>query len=127
MSIDVSSIINDPDFVQPFELIRVTVNLANGRATETRSAPVPLTGIVLPAKLDDINALPEGERRIGSIAVYSLTELKLASQESNPDGSFDKADEYIYNGDYYHLVSLRYYAQCVLWYGIATLYQRPTS
>lgn len=123
--IDVSSIINDPDFVQDFQIIRVSGAFdSTGAFVKTREAPVALTGIVLPAKLDEVSSLPEGERRTGSVAIYSLTELRLASQEADLSGVYASEDEFIYAGDYYHLASMRYYAQCLLWYGVATLYQK---
>jgi hypothetical protein len=122
--IDVTSIINDPDFVRNFVIQRVTGSVdedGDWIDDDPLPDPIPVSGIVLPAKLNDLLILPEGQRQLDNIAIYSLTELKLGDMHTS------KPDIIIYDdnevGAHYQLAHTRYYAQCLLWYGIATRFR----
>jgi hypothetical protein len=123
--IDVTSIINDPDFVQPFKLIHVTGSYdTNGVWTDVLAAPLPLQGIVLPAKLDALQVLPEGERHDETIAVYSLTKLTIGDMQTvKPDIVVYEAEEV---GAQYRVAFVRYYAQCALWYALCSRFHNVT-
>lgn len=123
--IDVTSIINDPDFNLPFNLIRVNgdwVPEQEGVWADVEAAPTGVNGIVLPAKLADLKLLPEGERTESSIVLYALFELRM----SDPAGTI-RSDIVEYppaSGEFYRVAHTRYYAQCLLWYAIAVRFQR---
>jgi hypothetical protein len=125
--IDVTSIINDPDFNLPFTLINVNGNWVDGQEgvwADVESEPQNVNGIVLPAKLADLKLLPEGERTESSIVLYALFELR----ESDPAGTA-RSDIVEYppaSGAFYRVAHTRYYAQCLLWYAIAVRFQRAT-
>ena len=123
--IDVTSIINDPDFVQPFKLIHVTGSYdTTGAWAEVQAAPISLKGIVLPSKLDELQVLPEGERHDETIAVYSLTKLTIGDMETvKPDIIVYEAEE---AGAQWRVAFVRYYAQCTLWYALATRFHNVT-
>jgi hypothetical protein len=119
--IDVSSIINDPDFNLPFIRIPVTGSWqGDGSWQFVEGAQQAMNGIILPSKLDELAVLPEGERLKGSISIYCLTALVQG------DNALVQADIIGYLGDWYRVQYLRYYEQCVLWYAIATKFQRKT-
>lgn len=116
--IDVSSIINDPDFNLPFSRISVVGSYDASDNWSTQPAtPENMNGIVLPSKLDELKFLPEGERLAGSISVYCLTELQMG------DGQTKQADLIEFQGQWYRVAFTRYYAQCSLWYAICVRYQ----
>lgn len=119
--IDVTSIINDPDFNRPFRLIRTNGSFVNGEWVPVEAAPLGLNGIVLPAKLDELKVLPEGERQLGSIAVYSLVELIMGDQETTTSDLIEYPSG---SAQWYRVAFLRYYDQCILWYAVATRYRR---
>jgi hypothetical protein len=116
--IDVSDIITDPDFVQDFQLVHCQGLFQNGRWTETETLPaIAVRGIVIPAKDDELQILPEAERLNATQAVYALQELTIGDQEGI------QADRIIYLGQWYRLVHVKYYAQCNLWYALAQRFQ----
>jgi hypothetical protein len=121
--IDVSSIINDPDFNQEFNLLRVTGSYIAGVWTPVEGPLTPLDGIVLPAKLDVLKLVPEGERQEGSIVIYSLTELIMGDMETTQSDLIEYPRA---SGEWYRISALRYYAQCVLWYAVCTRYRRAS-
>lgn len=117
--IDVSDIITDPDFVQDFSIVRVTGAFdGQGNWVPTESAPLPQQGIVLPAKLDELQLLPEGERHDETQAIYSLVELTIGDMRTK------QSDLIIYMGKYYRVHYTRYYAQCNLWYALVSRIHR---
>lgn len=112
--IDVSSIINDPDFNVSFSLTNVAMTRDDdGDSTSTEAPAIPKTGIILPAKLNELQVLPEGERGQAAIAVYCLSELTEGDQKTR------EPDLIQYLGAWYRVAKSRYYAQCALWYAIA--------
>jgi hypothetical protein len=116
--IDVSTIIHDPDFEQPFQLVRVTGAFHDGDWTPAEAAPIDVKGIVLPAKLDELVLLPEGERLGASVAIYAELELSNGNQKDK------QPDLVLYSGSWYRVAYTRYYAQCNLWYALAVRFQR---
>ena len=58
--IDVTELMNDPDFVDSVSLIRRTQVLSKGENTLTEAAAVPTTMSVQPVTPRDMNLLPEG-------------------------------------------------------------------
>lgn len=120
--IDVSSIINDPDFNVPFIRIPVTGAFTAGVWQVTEGAPQNMNGIVLPSKLDELKSLPEGERNAESISIYSLVQLNMGEDQETT-----QPDIIGYLGGWYRVSYIRYYVQCSLWYVVATRYQRATS
>jgi hypothetical protein len=61
MSIDLSELINDPDFQESFTIRRQATTTVNGE-TRTTSADIAVMGVVHPASPADVRALPEGDR-----------------------------------------------------------------
>lgn len=118
--IDVTSIINDPDFVQSFQIQRITGSYdSHGNwVVDAPATLIPVNGIVLPVKLDELKYLPEGERHDDNIGVYSQTELMLGNMADK------QSDVILYDGmeagAHYKVAFLRYYPQCALWYAICS-------
>ena len=120
--IDVSDIIYDPDFVVDFQRIQVTGSFTNGNWTAVESAPSNMQGIILPANLDVLKVLPEGERDLESVKIYSLVQLNMGDDQETT-----QPDIILYLGAAYRVAWSRYYPQCGLWMVIAQRYQRATT
>ncbi len=121
MSMDMMDVLIDPDFVATFERIQVTGTFTDGvySAVETPD-PSPYQFPVLPARLDQLQVLPEGERNQASIAIY--TNFKL--NDGQDQGSPQRSDIIIFQGGYYRVAASKQYSQSPLWYALATRFQR---
>jgi hypothetical protein len=68
--IDVSEVINDPDFAQPFSILRSSLQFVPGGVSNTQTQ-TPARGVIRPAKANELRTLPEGDQISGAIAVHS--------------------------------------------------------
>lgn len=125
--IDVSDIINDPDFNVLFTRIPVTGSFVtdgsdnDGDWVVAEGETDNMSGIILPSKMDELKVLPEGERNNAAISIYSLTELNMGEDQDTT-----QSDIIGYNGGFYRVAWVRFYIQCQVWYAVATRYQRVT-
>ena len=75
--IDVTDIVNDPDFVDCISIIRRTSTVGtNGRNT-TVETPIAARGIVQAVKGNDLARLPEGARISEYISVFTQTPVYI--------------------------------------------------
>lgn len=93
--INVAEIINDPDFVQPYTLVRKTSVFVGGR-TKTEEKLIPRKGIISAAKSKDLLQVPEGDRVKGIVVVYDTEPLQVTSEAGT-------ADEAIWHSERYRL------------------------
>jgi hypothetical protein len=75
MLVDVSELMNDDDFAQPFVVKRPTTTLANHGVASTAYREINLIGIVQPATAQEIAMLPEGERSSEIMNFWCTQEL----------------------------------------------------
>jgi hypothetical protein len=118
MAMDVSDIIHDPDFVQAFTLIRNTGSFETEGRWTTQEVAYARTGIVLPAKLDDVAFLPEGERLQETIAVYCVEDLQMGQ----PDAA--EPDIIYYQEKFFRIAFVKHYAQVNAYFALAQLFLR---
>lgn len=106
--LDVSDVLNDPDFRQDFTVTRSveTVNL-KGRG-ETSSEIIPASGCIVPATPRQLERLPEAERSSEIMAIYSNVQLTPGSETLAPD-------QVTWRGRNYRVVSLDDYADYGGW------------
>lgn len=121
---NMDDVLNDPDFISEFQRIQVVGEFTDGvwAAIETPD-PDPYNFPVLPARLDQLNVLPEGDRNAASIAVYTNFEL-YDGQKQDPSR---QPDIIVYQGGYYRVAFSKQYSIAPLWYALATRFQHATA
>jgi hypothetical protein len=118
----VTDILTDPDFSGEFMLVHSTGSFTgNGVWAVTEMDVENVVGIILPARLSDLDTLPEGERNKDTIKCYSNTELTIGDQETK------QADLIFWNGQYYRVAFQKYYQQVDVYMALAVLFQRVAS
>lgn len=68
----------------------------NGIWTEAKTVAVLFEGTIQPLNANEIRNLPEGERTIGSIKIYTSTKLAVAQE-----GSTESGDIVVFQNRYY--------------------------
>ncbi len=94
--IDVSELINDPDFASDFTVYRKTGEFIEGGYSQTETA-IPMTGVVIPSSPDELAMVPEGDRVTGANTFYA-TEALYRTREGGT------SDEILWNGERYRVV-----------------------
>lgn len=116
--IDVFELMDDTDFATTFIVRRA--NPDDGFANEGEWVPgTPVererVGIVQPAKPHDkVDYLPEGERDVSAINVWSKCELRKS------DGAGQESDIILFNGNTYRVAGCKPWQCNGFWYAIAT-------
>lgn len=84
--IDVSDVLDDPDFMQTFTRYRCTRALAHhGESTPTYDSGTPLQGVIEPASQADLQVLEEGTRLSDVVAVYTKADVRIGDSSNAPD------------------------------------------
>lgn len=96
--IDVSEIIQDPDFAQTYSVQRDSGKLVNGRWVPN-TTNFDITGVVTVANSQDVQQLPEGDRVVGIMAFHSTQLLQI----TNPEGI---SDIITWRGEQYKLLQV---------------------
>ena len=91
--IDVSRLITDPDFCEPFTIRRRIGHWEAGRFIAVPE-DTAVTGIVEPTNGDDLEQLPEGDRVSGMMTFYTKQPVYLAQDKR-------QSDEIIWRGKTY--------------------------
>jgi hypothetical protein len=125
MSMNMDDVLLDPDFISEFQRIQVTGTFTDGvwSTTETPD-PNPYFFPVLPARLDQLQVLPEGLRNNASIGIYTNFEL-YDGQRQDDDGR--QPDIIIYQGGYYKVALTKQYSMSPVYFSIAQRFQRGTQ
>jgi hypothetical protein len=118
--LDVTDIVNDPDFATTFKLRHVTGAFTSDGTWNSDEDPVECTGIVLPAKWDQLLLLPEGERQNQTIVVYCSQEITLGNRETT------QADIIEWDGQFYRVVYVKQYQQASVWFAMAARFYRAS-
>ncbi|MCL2829843.1 MAG: hypothetical protein FWD77_03775 [Betaproteobacteria bacterium] len=113
--IDVSELIDDPDFASAFELIRSSGGFENeGEYVAAPGQPEKRIGVVQPAKAEDVaQFLPEGERANRAITVYCRQELR------HSDGEGADSDAILWNGQRWRVIGVRNWSGEGFWQATA--------
>jgi hypothetical protein len=112
--LNVGSVLRDPLFSQSFQVERFTGAFAN-EGVYNRGSAVILAGQgnIQPAKDDDLNVLPEGERDGKYIKCYSLGEIRKG------DGKGIESDQIIWDGKKYRVMYTKLYKDYGYWFSVA--------
>ena len=103
--INVSELINDPDFAQRFTVHRKAGVWVAGRF-ETTDQIIKLSGVIRPLNTKELALLPEGDTIKGGITIYSLEPLFV----THSDGSYGKvSDEVEWRGELYKIIQTQNY------------------
>jgi hypothetical protein len=111
--VNVSDVVNDPQFSQTFSVKRFTGNFAN-EGEYDRGSVVTLTryGSIQPANQDDLNLLPEGQRDGKYIKVYTVQEIRKG------DGTVE-SDQILWDGREYRVTFTKLYKDYGYYFVIA--------
>lgn len=100
--INVSRVINDPRVSQSFTTFRKSGKWIKGRFEQGESEII-MNGVVLPATPEEIQQIPEGDRKGGEISVHTLEKLYTTHEDQNFKGT---SDEILWHGERYKLTSV---------------------
>jgi|ERR1044072_223615 hypothetical protein len=103
--IDVSELINDPDFCQPMGILitRKALTWENYRTVET-SSYFKATGIIQRATAKDTIQTDSGDRITADIAIWTYEQLQVAKSAGSGATGFN-ADELTWRGEVYKVQS----------------------
>lgn len=100
--INVSEVVNSPEFTQSFTVYRKGGTYSAGRWTPTETA-ITMTGVITIPSSTDLDQIPEGDRQKGAIAVYSSQPLEVTTVAGT-------SDEILWRGNRYRASQLSPYA-----------------
>lgn len=95
---DVTELLDDPDLgAQEFSYRRRTIEWQGGRAVVATDETFSAVGNIQPASAEQLDFLPEGEKRKGAILIYTRTMLHLSEGE-------DVSDDVTWQGEAYKVI-----------------------
>lgn len=98
LSPDVTHLLLDPDLgAQSFTVLRRTGKWQGGRLEVRNEKTFRAIGIIQPPSSEELSFFPEGERRRGTIVIYTKTQLHLTDGE-------DIADSIVWRSESYKIV-----------------------
>lgn len=101
MMINVSNVVHSPMLSQKITVIRSGGKWENGFFKRYDSETLEMRGIVTLAKPEDLELIPEGDRRTGTIRVLTTEKLYQTGEENN-----GFSDTVVWRGNQYRLVSV---------------------
>jgi hypothetical protein len=102
--IDVSEIVSDPDFAQPFVIKRSNGSWQLGGWQDTITT-VNSYGAQQPATAQDLKEIPEGDRILGSVKVWSTQPMYVTRRGTGPnDGGL--SDIIVWQGEDYRIAGI---------------------
>ena len=111
--LNVSELLSDPDFAQPFQIQRSTGSFQLGGFAQTTTT-LAAVGVILPASEREIQMAPEGDRVTGMISIRTATPLLL----THADGRAGLSDVILWRGESYRLLKLWPYQDFGLSYAL---------
>lgn len=119
--LNISELINDPDFAQPtgFTVTRSTGAWVAGVFTVT-TEQLAYTGTIIPATTKEIEMLPEADRVHGAVSVWTLAPLyvtRLDNTNTGEDGGL--SDEITWDGKQWKIMQVRGFQDYGYYKGIA--------
>jgi hypothetical protein len=112
--VNVARVVNNPAFQRPFQILRSSYAMRNeGEWTLVATQIFNLSGGIRPTSTADrVAFLPEGQRQVNAITIYSTVPILQA------DGHGQESDVIIWNGNYYRVQFSKPYQS--YFYSIAT-------
>lgn len=116
--INVSELINDPDFCQTFTVSRYSGTWQGGKFSTTASV-FSVTGVITPMKTKDVAQLPQGDTILGAIEIFSP--VPLLTTRLDPSGeSGGTADEVTWKGEVYKILKVDDFTDFGYFYAVGT-------
>ena len=104
---DVTEVIDDPDLGggQPFQVVRQVRRrtLQAGASESIHNEHINLTGNIQPAQTDDLQLLPEEDRKTRTIVIRALFAFQLGSDAQT---SYTPADIVIFHDEVYKVIRI---------------------
>lgn len=98
--INVSDIVNDPDFAQSFVVQRSTITFVSGGLSNV-IVNVQMWGVIEP-KDKELLTLPEGDRVTGFVTFYTQLPMYMTNIEGSDDGHL--SDIAVWHGQQFRIV-----------------------
>ena len=104
---DITTLLYDPEVGgnQPFTIKRTTISYRKGRYQESVPEYIEAAGSVQPSGVNPLSQQPEADRDDAVYIVRTRTAMQMGSQ--NKDGTTVLADEIIYQGERYKILSVK--------------------
>jgi hypothetical protein len=99
---DLSEILNDSEFWQPYTVYRKTGTYSAGRLIETEQ-PLSFGGPVMPASGKEIQQTPDADRVTSMTKFYSPGQQIFVTHKNDGSGNTGTSDEICYRGDRYRV------------------------
>ena len=115
--INISEIITDPDFLQQLTVQRSSGAFVLGGYQPTVTS-IPMPGIVIAAKDQDLDTVPEGDRISGAMAFYTLQEVFESNVEGGLSGTSGISDVIAWRGQNYRIADVKPYVDYGYWKSI---------
>lgn len=100
--IDVSELIVDPDFAQPYIVHRKSGTWLQGVFTESE-VPLQFYGVIIAANIKDVNMMPEGDRIEGLMMFYTTDDNPIFVTR-NLDNNKGTSDQIEWRGERYRIM-----------------------
>jgi hypothetical protein len=100
--IDVSELIIDPDFAQPYLVHRMSGYWFEGEFIQEESS-LQFYGVITPANTQDVNMLPEGDRIAGLMTFYTTADNPIFVTR-NLDTDKGTSDQIEWRGEHYRIM-----------------------
>lgn len=100
--IDLSDIVNDPDFAQAYTVTRTSGSFGQGGYIPGSPTQIAFWGIIQPASEEDLQQIPEADRTLGMMSFISTDQMYKT--RVNSDGSSGLSDTIVWNGQTYKIV-----------------------
>lgn len=117
--IDISELMSDADFCQPFTIVRSTGAFVAG-VWQDISTNVNSYGAMQPAGDREINMVPEGDRVTGMVALWSSQPLYTTGTNGGSDPTAHISDVVVWHGQNYRVLAVRPWYDNGYWKAVAT-------
>jgi hypothetical protein len=107
--LNVSRVINSPQFQQAFTVIRNHGTFDQGR-WDSVTEELNFSGIITPLSTKDINQLPEGDAIKGGISVYSTEPIYTTRLTSTSGSAGGVSDEITWQGEQWRVMSVQQFS-----------------
>ena len=111
--INISEIVNDPDFAQSFSLVRSSGTWTLGRFVST-STTLSRYGVILPMTTKEITQLATGDALQGYIKVYCVDNIYTTRLDTAGDAG-GLSDEVVWQGDNYKVLAVQQFSDFGYW------------
>jgi hypothetical protein len=106
--LDVSRVLYNPRFNQPFQIYRKNGAWDHGRFVESEAQVIPFNGVVTPASAEEIMQLPEGDRSTSMMCFYSTQEI-FVTHIDDGQGYAGTSDELLWRSHRYRITNVNQY------------------